>query len=305
MAIATNAKFGVTLEEEALRHYLAALAAGCPHAVTSDYRDPNLQAELFHENYTRDYEASAKYDGKKWGTVWYYRRRANARTGKATVSVAVPGTSTHETGRALDLAEPARTWMHKNGAGFGFINPDWAKEKATFEPWHFEFIGPTTTLKEDVMTPEQEKKLDQVLDLVRPGVAGKYSDGDLASMVRQARNAAQAAQDATKGLRTVKLYDSVKRVIKKAGWKAQDATYLEAAAPYAMGALAIAEKTFDELEETRADLTAARAEIAALRELLTGVPVEAELGEITIPTLDEIKQAVRAVLAEPYQNKES
>lgn len=54
-------------------------------------------------------------------------------------SVARPGTSLHETGIAIDLAEPARSWMHEHGAKFGFINPDWAKRPGTFEPWHFEF----------------------------------------------------------------------------------------------------------------------------------------------------------------------
>jgi D-alanyl-D-alanine carboxypeptidase len=62
------------------------------------------------------------------------------RTGKRNPpSVAKPGTSLHEKGNALDLAEPARAWMHKRGREHGWINPEWAKRRDMYEPWHFEY----------------------------------------------------------------------------------------------------------------------------------------------------------------------
>lgn len=61
------------------------------------------------------------------------------RTGKRNPpSVARPGTSLHEKGNAIDLAEPARAWFHKYGKYYGWINPAWAKRSNTYEPWHFE-----------------------------------------------------------------------------------------------------------------------------------------------------------------------
>lgn len=62
------------------------------------------------------------------------------KTGKTSPpSVAYPGTSLHEKGNALDLAEPARAWMHKFGKYYGWVNPAWAKRSGTYEPWHFEY----------------------------------------------------------------------------------------------------------------------------------------------------------------------
>ena len=54
-------------------------------------------------------------------------------------AVAFPGTSLHETGIAIDVAEPARAWMRQFGRYYGWVNPDWAKRPATFEPWHWEY----------------------------------------------------------------------------------------------------------------------------------------------------------------------
>lgn len=62
------------------------------------------------------------------------------RTGKRNPpSVARPGTSLHEKGNAIDVAEPARAWLHKRGKEHGFINPAWAKRRDMYEPWHFEY----------------------------------------------------------------------------------------------------------------------------------------------------------------------
>lgn len=47
---------------------------------------------------------------------------------------AVPGTSKHESGRALDLSGAARAWMRANGAKYG-----WMRDRVKNEPWHFEY----------------------------------------------------------------------------------------------------------------------------------------------------------------------
>ncbi|GAB3176090.1 hypothetical protein GCM10027059_50410 [Myceligenerans halotolerans] len=56
---------------------------------------------------------------------------------------APPGTSNHGLGIAIDVPEPARSWLAANGAAFGWINPAWALPGGSgpYEPWHFEYVG--------------------------------------------------------------------------------------------------------------------------------------------------------------------
>lgn len=60
---------------------------------------------------------------------------------------AVPGTSNHGLGQALDLGCGIQNyrserwlWMEENGAEFGWHHPAWAKS-SPFEPWHWEYEG--------------------------------------------------------------------------------------------------------------------------------------------------------------------
>lgn len=47
---------------------------------------------------------------------------------------ATPGTSNHGEGLAIDVPEPMRSWLHRNGTTYGWHNPPWARG---YEPWHF------------------------------------------------------------------------------------------------------------------------------------------------------------------------
>lgn len=53
--------------------------------------------------------------------------------GELPATAARPGTSKHETGIALDVAEPARKWVRKFGKYYG-----WQKDRVRNEPWHME-----------------------------------------------------------------------------------------------------------------------------------------------------------------------
>ena len=63
--------------------------------------------------------------------------------------VAVPGTSRHGYGVALDLGcgveqfgTDAHRWMKDNGPRFGWVHPAWAEPGGSMpEPWHWEFAG--------------------------------------------------------------------------------------------------------------------------------------------------------------------
>jgi hypothetical protein len=72
--------------------------------------------------------------------------RVRAQKGKYA---AIPGTSIHGWGRALDLGSgvqidgsPEYRWMRDNAGRFGFTNPawaiDWDPANGQHEPWHFE-----------------------------------------------------------------------------------------------------------------------------------------------------------------------
>ena len=62
---------------------------------------------------------------------------------------AVPGTSNHGWGLAVDLAEPINTghsaeyrWLREHGPEYGWDNPSWARLGGVKpEPWHFEFFA--------------------------------------------------------------------------------------------------------------------------------------------------------------------
>ena len=73
-----------------------------------------------------------------------YRSLAEQYAVKASLGVlaAPPGTSVHGLGLAIDVPEPARSWLAAEGAAFGWVNPAWALPGgAKPEPWHFEFVG--------------------------------------------------------------------------------------------------------------------------------------------------------------------
>ena len=62
---------------------------------------------------------------------------------------AVPGTSNHGWGLAVDLGcgverfgSDAHRWMKANAGQFGWIHPDWAQQGGSRpEPWHWEYVG--------------------------------------------------------------------------------------------------------------------------------------------------------------------
>ena len=61
---------------------------------------------------------------------------------------AVPGTSSHGWGVALDLCggiesydSAAHQWLSQHGPRYGWTNPPWARRFGTLpEPWHWEYV---------------------------------------------------------------------------------------------------------------------------------------------------------------------
>ena len=79
-----------------------------------------------------------------------YADQVAMRAALGTIA-AVPGTSRHGTGVALDLQEwsciygfdtEKRDWLVANGPAFGWVSPAWAREGASNpEYWHYEYGG--------------------------------------------------------------------------------------------------------------------------------------------------------------------
>ena len=69
--------------------------------------------------------------------------------GQKPALAAVPGTSNHGWGLAVDLCggierfgTPEYLWMKANAGRFGFLHPDWAEPgNGREEPWHWEYAG--------------------------------------------------------------------------------------------------------------------------------------------------------------------
>lgn len=79
-----------------------------------------------------------------------YDTQVAMRAALGTVA-AVPGTSSHGTGTALDVPElpceygygtAQRDWLVANGRSYGWVSPSWAaKNGSNPEYWHFEYRG--------------------------------------------------------------------------------------------------------------------------------------------------------------------
>jgi len=120
---------------------------GCPKTgLTETYRSYAEQVALFLSRYTTQAAGSGSYgDVRPWLGVRY------VRTSPLGMG-AIPGTSIHGSGRAIDCNNPMRAWLRAHPE-YGFIFP------IESEPWHGEWIAvrytakpaPTPTEKRDDM----------------------------------------------------------------------------------------------------------------------------------------------------------
>ena len=118
-------------------------AAGFNARITSAYRRHETQVELYNNK------------------VWYYINQgydeASAAKEAATI-IAIPGTSEHELGLAVDLVDnshwvldetqadtPAQKWLMEHCWEYGFIlRYPVSKSEQTgiiYEPWHYRYVG--------------------------------------------------------------------------------------------------------------------------------------------------------------------
>ncbi|MGI5958675.1 MAG: M15 family metallopeptidase [Massiliimalia sp.] len=111
--------------------------------VCSGYRPYDLQVELFEDQIQMEMENG------------YSREEAEKR---AATTVAIPGTSEHQTGLAVDIVAldyqnldegvmdtPEVKWLYEHCQEYGFIvrYPDGKSDitKIIYEPWHYRYVG--------------------------------------------------------------------------------------------------------------------------------------------------------------------
>ncbi len=117
--------------------------AGLEPVICSAYRTQKFQEELFQSQI------------EKQLALGYSRERAETEAGK---NVAVPGTSEHQLGLAVDIVDMSyqlldssqedtavQKWLMEHSWEYGFIlrYPDGKSEITgiTYEPWHYRYVG--------------------------------------------------------------------------------------------------------------------------------------------------------------------
>ena len=127
---------GHSLERSAAASYARCILAGMPAGgLNSSYRPTSLQRAIFLARYQTTKVAYARvlgvprYDRLVYNGRAYYRKPGMAMA-------AVPGTSIHEQGRALDIAtaSAAWAWMNKHGKRRGW------RRSVRSEKWHWEYF---------------------------------------------------------------------------------------------------------------------------------------------------------------------
>lgn len=119
---------------------LHAMADGIDIRSVGAYRAYETQVAIFTTRYTRT--PIATVDIRWWNGERWYRKPGYA-------AAAVPGTSNHGWGLAVDIANASYpyggtksaiyAWLEKHACEYGWVHPTWARNKNTWEPWHWEY----------------------------------------------------------------------------------------------------------------------------------------------------------------------
>lgn len=127
------------LDAPAAESYKRMLAAGCPAGGITD---------------------AGRTNAEQWEMWQLYL------AGKLKATAAYPGTSKHETGRALDLDDGALAWVRAWGKPFG-----WIPDRVANEPWHLEYEvdkDQQTKTRSATATPVAPEEDDMPVIIVQP-----------------------------------------------------------------------------------------------------------------------------------------
>ena len=149
---------GYTFEKEQVQgnYYLDSRAAPYAKQMIEDAKKEGIDLQICSS--IRDVDLQTRlFNNKINDLISEGYSEADAKVKAATI-VAVPGTSEHHTGLALDIVTPsyqrlnagyaetdAAKWLKANAAKYGFIlrYPQDKTEitKIIFEPWHYRYVG--------------------------------------------------------------------------------------------------------------------------------------------------------------------
>lgn len=112
---------------------------GKPLTITDSYRPYAVQERIFRQRYTT--ARVTGIDPRRWlGQTWWRL--------PGTAAAAVPGTSNHGWGQAIDFGARVNVggsdehkWMVQHAPAFGWTWPGWARRSPTYEPWHWEALA--------------------------------------------------------------------------------------------------------------------------------------------------------------------
>lgn len=109
--------------------YARMIRDGCPPGITSAGRTHDEQRAIFLARYTpepRTHVVGPYRDVQWWNGTRYVRTH-----GPSSASAPGSARSLHERGDAIDVPEPARTWIRTHGTAYG-----WIHDTVPGEPWH-------------------------------------------------------------------------------------------------------------------------------------------------------------------------
>lgn len=193
--------------------------------LTDSARPIEVQERIFLDRYDRQATGGGFHnDVRFWKGVRYVRRRYRKSDGAPAAAAAVPGTSRHGFGLAVDASglggftgtryrqlmsvQAKHGWSNAAGRT---INEAWHQEYDPNQDQHLNTggggstVAPTPappTSEEDDMTPEQSAKLDYIFNAIAPGESGVRSTGHVLVQLTRIENAVGAVNKAVTGVAT-------------------------------------------------------------------------------------------------------
>lgn len=114
-------------------------ATGIALRATDGFRSLAAQTAMFKARYTAQKTGNGRFGDVRWWNGVRYVRTSGA-------AAAVPGTSNHGKGVAVDFASGINTgkgagnaWMKAHSGPYGWTWPLWARSSPSHEPWHWEY----------------------------------------------------------------------------------------------------------------------------------------------------------------------
>lgn len=184
--VTDNYRVDARIADSVKRMFAQAKEDGISLVICSAYRSVEYQQTLF-DNKSKELMDSGKPEDEAVAVA-------------ATI-IAVPGTSEHHTGLAMDIVTPSYTelddgfaetpafaWLSENAANYGFVMR-YPKDKQNitkiiYEPWHYRYVGVENAVRmkaADMCLEEYVNALNSSTSLPEPSESAESSEDASAS----------------------------------------------------------------------------------------------------------------------------